>query len=79
MDPNYDDYDDFFADGLEEKVYEYLRLEWMIEDLPHKTRMQADEMIRIMRDKDSIPNIAAAIAMNVVTLGFLLRNPDQTE
>jgi len=79
MDPNYDDHDDFFGDTTEQQVYEYLRLEWMIEDLPHKTRRQADEMIQIMRHKDSVPNIAATIAMNVVTLGVLLRNPDQTE
>ena len=79
MDPNYDFWNDFFEDELEAKVYEYLSLEWMIENLPHKTRRQADEIISLMRGKDSAANIAAKIAMDVVTLGDLLRNPADTE
>jgi hypothetical protein len=46
----------------------------MIEDPSHKARMQADEMILILRHKDNVPNIAGMIAMNVVSLGVLLRN-----
>lgn len=79
MNPNYDHFNDFFGDELEAKVYEYLRLEWMIENLPRKTRRQADEIIGLMRGKDNPPNIAAKIAMDVVTLGDLLRNPADTE
>lgn len=74
MDPNYDYWDDFFGDDLEGEVYNYLKLEWMIEELSHKTKRQADEIISLMRGKDSAPNIAAKIAMDLVTLKDLLRN-----
>lgn len=79
MDPNYDFWNDFFGDGIAREVHEYLRLEWMIEDLPHKTRKQADEIISLMEGKESVPNIAARIAMDVVSLGDLLRNPADRE
>lgn len=82
MDPNYDQWMDFFGDdGLKAEVSDYLEKEWMIElaALPHKTRKQADEMICLLRGKDNIPNIAAKIGMEVVTLGNILRNPNCTD
>jgi hypothetical protein len=82
MDPNYDHWNDFFGDdGLEAEVSEYLRLEWMIEldSLPHKTKEQTLEIIGLMRGKDNVPNIAGKVAMEVITLGDLLRNPHGME
>jgi hypothetical protein len=78
MDPNYDHWMDFFGkDGLETEVREYLIDEWMIDldGLPHKTRKQALEIVHLMRGKDNAPNIAGKVAMEVITLGDLLRNP----
>lgn len=78
MNPNYDEFNDFFGiDSFDCLALEYLALEWMINvnSLPHKTQRQVMEMIALMRGKDSPQNTAGKVAMEVITLGDILRNP----
>lgn len=72
MDPNYDDFSDFFGTdpSLDEKVREYLRLEWILDldDYPHNVHEKALQMISDLRGKESVPTIAGRIAMEVVPI-----------
>lgn len=72
MDPNYDQFNDFFGidPALEEQVRDYLKLEWILDldDYPHHIHEKAIQMISDLKGKDNARNIAGKIAMEVIPL-----------
>jgi hypothetical protein len=75
MDPNYDDWKDFYGEECEcrfaESVLNYIRMEWevSINQYPPEIQGKALVMIEKLREAGSnIPNTASKIAMEVLPL-----------
>ena len=68
---NYDDFDDFHGTetSLENRVFDYLEAEWMVDILDYPDCLVGEAIGLIFAMKgSSVPSIAGAIAMEILPI-----------